>query len=177
VGSCSSTPAAAGTITVIATTPPYAASTKTWTWGSQTWSDAIRVPSGCNKSNFTISNTNADCRTYTPGTNTYYYYNWPYVSLYASTLCPSPWRVPTSSDINTLMATNVTRLQIYNAWGVGGAINGVDASYYAIDRDGRWWTITTSGSVNAYRFAYNTGEWNNDVDGKSTGNQVRCVKD
>jgi hypothetical protein len=69
-------------------TPPYAASTLIWTFGEQQWSDAIRIPA-CNKtSSFTDSYTEPQCRSYTSGTNTWYYYNWPYVVANPSTMCP-----------------------------------------------------------------------------------------
>jgi hypothetical protein len=45
-------------------TPRYAASTKTWVFGYQIWSDAIQIPS-CNKSSFKVSFTEPDCRSYT----------------------------------------------------------------------------------------------------------------
>ena len=75
------------------TTPPYAASTKTWTFGEQTWSDAIHIPE-CNKSSFTERYYETQCRSYTQGANTWYYYNWLYVNKHAARLCHSPWRVP-----------------------------------------------------------------------------------
>jgi hypothetical protein len=44
-------------------TPPYAASAQTWTFGNQTWSDAIHMP-GCNKESL-IDLYDPDCCSYT----------------------------------------------------------------------------------------------------------------
>jgi hypothetical protein len=44
-------------------TPRYAASTTTWKYGEQTWSDAIQVPE-CDKEDFEASST-PQCRSYT----------------------------------------------------------------------------------------------------------------
>jgi hypothetical protein len=82
-------------------TPRYAASTRTWTFGNQTWSDAIRMPE-CNKTDFTASYTDPHCRSYTEDGTTWYYYNWPYVDKNKAKMCPSPWRVPARSDIEDI---------------------------------------------------------------------------
>jgi hypothetical protein len=81
--------------------PQYAASTKTWRVGSQVWSDAIRIPA-CNKEAFTSSTATTQCRSYTSGTSTWYYYNWVYVDENQNTLCPSPWHVPSREEVVTL---------------------------------------------------------------------------
>jgi uncharacterized protein (TIGR02145 family) len=81
--------------------PRYAASTKTWTIGSQTWSDVINIPE-CDHDAFTNSLTVAYCRSYTTSEKKYYYYNWVYVNANQNTLCPSPWHVPTKDDFMVL---------------------------------------------------------------------------
>jgi hypothetical protein len=145
-------------------TPPYAASAQTWTFGSQTWSDAIHIPE-CNKSGFPVSNTDPQCRSYTDGTNTWYYYNAPYVDTYAAKLCPSPWRVPANTDFEGFVA-NSTAMDKINAWGLGGYASG--SSVYA---------------VNTHAYYKGTGQawcWYgyDDADElyRSSGMQVRCVK-
>jgi uncharacterized protein (TIGR02145 family) len=80
-----------------ATTPPYAASTTTWTAGTMTVSDAIQFPP-CNKTSFITSYDSPDCRSYTAGSATYYYYNWSFMKANEYLLCPSPWRVPTYTE-------------------------------------------------------------------------------
>jgi hypothetical protein len=146
-------------------TPPYAASAQMWTFGSQTWSDAIHIPE-CNKSGFPVSNTDPQCRSYTADGATWYYYNAPYVDTYAAKLCPSPWRVPTYEDFDGLIA-NFTAMDKINAWGFGGYASG--NSMY---------------NVNTYAYYKGTGQawyWHGYDDTvhdvyKSTGMQVRCVR-
>jgi hypothetical protein len=169
---CAST-AAVGTITVVAGPPQYAACTNTWVYGSQTWSCPIRIPS-CNKPDFTFSTTSADCIAYTSGTNTFYFYNWPYVNQYATTMCPSPWRMPSRTDVTTLMA-QVSYTTLLSAWGGGGCMDAV-LLRYNLGGHGRWWTGTGDSGTNAYRLAYSAVEYNITIDGRATGNQVRCVK-
>ena len=83
------------------TTPRFAASTKTWTVGKQTWSDAIRIPE-CNKNSYRSRETDPECCSYAKDGNTRYYYNWRYVQMHATHLCPAPWRVPDHDDFCTL---------------------------------------------------------------------------
>jgi hypothetical protein len=100
-------------------TPPHAASTRTWSVGIQTWSDAIHIPD-CNKMNEMNSLTVPQCRSYTEGANTWYYYNWPYVIANADLLCPIPWHVPTSSDLDILRRGKYTALELAITWGLNG---------------------------------------------------------
>jgi hypothetical protein len=79
--------------------PPHAASSKTWKFGNQTWSDVIQIPE-CNKETFEASYTTPQCYC-----NSGYLYNWVYVNTNAYTLCPNPWRVPSDSDLRALIAT------------------------------------------------------------------------
>jgi hypothetical protein len=95
-------------------TPPHAASTRTWTYGNQVWSDAIRMPE-CDKSDFILSNTSPDCRKKALGGGTWYYYNWSYVKVKASKLCPSPWRVPSLDDLKILKNDRNSSL-LYRHW-------------------------------------------------------------
>ncbi|MDR3185148.1 MAG: fibrobacter succinogenes major paralogous domain-containing protein, partial [Prevotellaceae bacterium] len=84
-------------------TPRYAASSATWVFGAQTWSDAIQIP-GCDKDDFGCSPSDPRCRSHTDQDGLKrYYYNWPYVNRHADTLCPSPWRVPSEADFETLI--------------------------------------------------------------------------
>jgi hypothetical protein len=83
-------------------TPPHAASTRTWRFGNQVWSDIIQIPA-CNKKSFDDSDDFPDCcngRSARSG----YYYNWAYVNAYKSTLCPGPWRIPTKDDFEALLS-------------------------------------------------------------------------
>jgi uncharacterized protein (TIGR02145 family) len=87
-------------------TPPYAASTQTWTivhqTGNQTWSDVINIPE-CNKQGtHSCDIYEPICRSYTANGITSYYYNWQYVTENYNKLCPMPWRVPSAADFVAL---------------------------------------------------------------------------
>jgi hypothetical protein len=153
--------------------PPYAASAQMWTFGSSTltWSDAIRIPA-CNKESFTNDYDNPQCRSYTSGTNTWYYYNWPYVNQNASMLCSSPWRVPTQSDFTTLASvTNYSNL--ISEWGYGGyalgsSVSSTSSAYY--------WSSTEYDNSLAYYLYYTNSNLGVNYNYKFNGFQVRCVK-
>jgi hypothetical protein len=164
---------ASGTITVVAVTPPDAASAKTWTYGGLTWSDAIRMPSGCNKSSIAISNTIPDCRSYTSNGNTWYYYNWTYVTQNATVLCPYPWRVPTESDLITLNS-NTNLVVLTNTWGYGGYVS--DASTIALPNGAAaLWGGSTSLN-RAWRISWDSSQKNLYETSLSAGFRLVCVK-
>jgi hypothetical protein len=165
---------ASGTITVNAVTPPNAASTKTWTYGGLTWSDVINITSGCNKSTFIHSTTSPDCRSYTSGSNTWYYYNWVYVTQNATVLCPYPWRVPTRSDLITLNNSTNNAILI-STWGVGGNITETNSVLYPTT-SGSLWSSTAGASGTAWRISWNTGTWNTVEWEKGQGYGAVCVK-
>jgi hypothetical protein len=141
----------------------YAATTQTWTFGNQTWSDAIQMPD-CNKEAFEDSDTAPQGRSYTSGGKTYYYYNWVYVSANKDKMCPSPWRVPSSSDMEALLDGEV--IDKVNAWGFGGyAYSG---SVHLVETQAYYWNNATG----YYWYGYG-----NEIDvSLSHGFQVRCVK-
>jgi hypothetical protein len=166
---------ASGTITVV---PQYAASTQTWVYGSQTWSDAIRIPE-CNNLSFNISNTSPDCRSYTPEKNTWYYYNWVYVNNNANVLCPSPWHVPTLAECQMLVS-NISVEVLRDTWGFGGGIASGNANCCPTTRF-YFWSITSAGDKASGFF----GCMNDSLlgtyiatfeDYKYYGMMVRCVK-
>jgi uncharacterized protein (TIGR02145 family) len=69
---------------------------------TQIWSDAVTA-TGCNKETFsggTANNYMTDCRTNPdyPGD----FFSWCAVARYGNTLCPFPWRVPSTQDFATL---------------------------------------------------------------------------
>jgi uncharacterized protein (TIGR02145 family) len=179
--------ASSGTITVtVPPTPPSAASTRTWTVGTQTWSDVINIPE-CNKTSFSASATTADCRS----NGSYgYLYSWVYVANNASTLCPSPWRVPTSDDFCTLDKSLNNRTScsnnrsgvygsVYNTtWGgqYGGGCGGTGVLGY-VGSMGHYWTSSADGTARAMALRYGvtlvTAQWS---EVKENGFYVRCVK-
>ena len=156
-------------------TPPHAASTQTWIFGNQTWSDAIRIPE-CNKTSFDDSYTDPHCRSYTSGSNTWYYYNWPYVNANAAQLCPSPWHVPSESDVQSLV-DNFNSTALISAWGYGGLVYG--SSEDGVSSGAYYWSSTEDDSYSiysAYGLVYDSDNLDVISLDKQNGFQVRCVK-
>lgn len=159
--------------TVMQDAPPYAASTQTWVFGSQTWSDAINIPE-CNKNSFEDSYTKPQCRSYSRGGKTWYYYNWAYVNRHAAELCPSPWRVPSREDFKALYAyAKDTRMS--DAWGLSGLI-GSSGSPYGQGSYGNYWSSSDDPSGYGYS-AYVSGSGFIPQYGSSKGYgySLRCV--
>jgi hypothetical protein len=156
-------------------TPPYAASTQTYKFGSQIWSDAIHDPA-CNKADFDGGSSEApkaDGCSYTDDGRTYYYYSWPYVVEHAIRLCPSPWRVPTLEDFETL-ANNTNGNALSTLWGYGGYPR--NSSMYNVSSDAYYWSSTEVGNYMYYLNANNSGLYMFSNGYKYTGSQIRCVK-
>jgi hypothetical protein len=152
--------------------PPFAASTTTWTFGDQTWSDAIHCPE-CNKETFENSNTDPKCRSYTENGKTRYYYNWAYIEANKATMCPNPWRVPTQQDFEQL-ANNTNADDLISAWGYGGYTWG--SSMSEVDSEVIYWSSTEYDSIGAYLLLYKSGYLGVSATYKYTGFQVRCVR-
>jgi hypothetical protein len=153
-------------------TPPHAASTLTWTYGNQVWSDAIQMPA-CNKSKFKSSNTSPDCHSYVSGTSTWYYYNWSYVEAHKSALCPAPWRVPTEIDLWILGSSTIPNA-LKNAWGQAGYS---DWGYMMSVGVGLYhWSSTKDGAKKAWNLACYDGSVYVRSRSKELGFQVRCVR-
>jgi hypothetical protein len=158
--------------------PPDAASTQTWTFGEQTWSDLIQI-SACNKPGFTLSNDNTSCRSDKSGKDgtLRYYYNWAYVLANAATLCPGPvWRVPSDADFKSLVATpGVTYSSLANAWGLGGYVGQTGMEH--VDDYGALGSTVTQTYNTYWGLYYYAGRA--PYAGTSVlylGQQVRCVK-
>ncbi|MDR0581816.1 MAG: hypothetical protein LBG31_02515 [Prevotellaceae bacterium] len=171
-------------------TPTYAASTQTWTFGNQTWSDAIHIPE-CNKGDFNVSDvTTPDCRSYTESGKTWYYYNWSYVIQNANTLCPSPWRIPTFDDAMDI-GGYTDYSELIAEWGLGGVVQYGTVSSFT--NEAAYWTSTQYEDEDfgillpeAWHLYYTSGvnlgmivlppAMAVTLAGLSIGMQVRCVK-
>jgi uncharacterized protein (TIGR02145 family) len=159
-------------------TPPQAASTRTWTFGDQTWSDAIQVQE-CNKADFIESESVPDCRSYADPESgkTFYYYNWPYVRANAAHMCQANWRVPARTDFEEL-AASVDGATFGAAW--GGVYGGIAySSSVEYTGSGAYYWSSTVGSSNtnrAYYLNYYSGTLFVSGTFKYYGFQVRCVK-
>jgi hypothetical protein len=154
-------------------TPPFAASTKTWVFGDQTWSDAVQIPE-CNKETFGLNDTEPQCRSYTTYGKTWYYYNLAYVNKHQDKMCPSPWRVPSRVDFELL--TKVTTSPASTAgWDLAGHAVGQNEIAF----DWEWGCVLSA--TRGYAFSYHgTLEQPDEVyrldAGIDCGFQVRCVK-
>ena len=153
-------------------TPHYAASTKTWTFGRQTWSDVIHFPE-CYKTSLTESYADPQCRRYTLGGKHYYYYNWPYVDMSKSWMCPSPWRMPTKEDFQELI-NNVKRIDLKVKWGLGGFADG--QSLVNKDYGFNLWSATDYDRYAAWYYSNDKFGTNLTIAKNKRGMQIRCVK-
>ncbi|MDR2359300.1 MAG: hypothetical protein LBD87_05825, partial [Prevotellaceae bacterium] len=81
-------------------TPPFAASTQTWTIAGRTWSDVIQLPE-CNDENGppVMGVPSCECWYYKGTKQITYHYE--YVFETGRTMCPKPWRLPISDEVKT----------------------------------------------------------------------------
>jgi hypothetical protein len=172
VGNCSST-AAEGILTVIDPTQLIAASTQTWTFGAQTWSDRIvATPADCIQTD-ALSTTDYMAVEYRVYYDRVYYKIQCVIDAQAS-LCPNPWRVPTWDDMQALRRT-ATYLDLILAWGYGGAAAGDGINRY----DWGSWYACISPMHNPrptfIRYA-NTGDYIVNYSNQIGAFQLRCVQ-
>jgi hypothetical protein len=127
----------------------------------------------CNKTGFKSSFTEPDGRSHTAGANTRYYYNWAYVNANQSTMCPSPWRVPTNDDLQALFyATNGATL--ISEWGSGGYVSG--NTIHNGNARGYYWSSTAASATYAHYLDFYDNFRNVGFTVMTDGFQVRCVK-
>jgi uncharacterized protein (TIGR02145 family) len=178
---CVSSTTLAGTITVNMGTystnggPNTAYSTSMWVFDRLTWSDRVAV-SACNKTSFTESDTDPQCRSYTVEGVLWYYYNWSYTIANQGTICPSPWRVPTSADLLVLIYAT-TNMTLINEWGYSSYVtaDGIDISNLNV---GYFWSSTEGyENIRASRLHYTEKNLGRSDAVKFIGFPVRCVKD
>jgi hypothetical protein len=167
---------ASGTITVSAANTITGSCTPECVIAGLTWSAPRSVdPSGCTLvSGGMTTNKNCPAQYKIVNNGAGYYYNWPCVNANATTICPSPWRVPTPSDLKKVAAAASPSL-LKLLWGYPGRISGNLIESGSV---GDIWSSdgTSYGSYWAHllRWYGNTVEtfehyW-------SDGLQVRCVK-
>ncbi|MCL2028553.1 MAG: fibrobacter succinogenes major paralogous domain-containing protein [Bacteroidales bacterium] len=165
---------------------------------TQVWSGAVTT-TGCDKTGFTAGNVNADCRNSTNG-SWVHYFNWCYVMRHATTLCPSPWRVPTCQDFvnldvamggtgigrslannatsNGWTGTNSTEKYTGTATGTwGGARWTQHATDFTTSLASSYWSSSESSATHAFRIAYSQSAIVYDNITKNiTGYALRCVR-
>ena len=173
---------------------------RTWTVGTQTWSDAVTA-TACQREIFSggvSDNLNADCRSNPdfPGD----LFSWCAVVRFADVLCPYPWRVPTArdfidldmgmggsgsnrdattSDIATpqfVMDNFITR------WGgaLGGASHPSSGVLYLQDLGAYWSQSQDVGEADSSGFALHVSAsgyvYPHSSGNKTFGFSVRCVR-
>ena len=183
-GTCNTAWAAASgqyTLTVAIATPPTAG-TNTYTCGTQTWSEPIRI-AACDKTSFTNSATTPDCRSYTYNSIKYYYYNQIYMDTYKTTMCPSPWRVPSTADFNNLkscLGSNpITNVYYPESSQWGGALAGFIACANSLNNAGSYgYYHSTDGVGSAPEAIFRFSSSSCGVYDLSSceGYQIRCVR-
>ena len=170
----------------------------TWVVGSQTWSAPVTA-TYCRKTAFNGGNTGAyltDCRsanTSSSAIHTTYgdLFSWCMVAKFATTICPSGWRVPTGTDFcnldKTLFSTstctnrtNASNLSVYmgSRWGgqyagyaYSGAVNYQTSTAY-------YWSQTETTATAGYTLYLTTGGYVYPQYNlyKTNGATLRCVK-
>jgi hypothetical protein len=149
------------------------ASTQTWTFGEQTWSDRVVArPGACDSVDvLSVSEAKKEYRKH----NGLYYYTWMCVVAARFELCPpiKGWRVPTYDDFKYLVryATGST---LYDAWGVGGYAFGDALRNESLT--GYYWSYTAADRNGSYGLAYHHGYTRVALHVQHSGRQVRCVK-
>ena len=158
-------------LTVSIPNPPN--SSGTWSCGTQIWSGALRNPASCTSTS-SLSTSSSPPAQYRDYSSSYgFYYNWTCVNTYATTLCPSPWRVPERSDfVELISCTSGSTLS--TAWGLPGIC--YSNTRYDNDKRGLFWSSTGSTAGLAYSFDYSTSYIKTITDGREYGFNVRCVR-
>jgi uncharacterized protein (TIGR02145 family) len=198
VGGCASS-STAGTMTVVSSIQGVA-STQTWVIGAQTWSAPLKkAQAGCTQTTDFGSITNPPMTAYYRSSELYnsssgYLYNWNCVNDYGYLLCPSPWRVPSNTDIGALHTAlggvnSYTPVQytMPDGWIVakygtawGGVFAGVGLGADVVEKGTRlniWGTTELDDTrALALQLRLPTTACTNCVSLKSSGYQVRCVR-
>jgi hypothetical protein len=160
-----------GTLTVRATTPPGAASTQTWTYDTQTWSDVIQI-SECATASFKVDGQTPSCCSSSATGRLLYYYNWAYVNANKGKMCPSPWRVPTKGDLDGLTAS-ATGSKVFDDWKATGAFVNGSLGWTAYSM---LWSSTEYNDTYAYYMDLKIYYWDKTTEPKISGMPVRCIK-
>jgi uncharacterized protein (TIGR02145 family) len=154
---------------------------KTYTCGTQMWSEPVRI-AACDKASLINSTTTPDCRSYTHNGITYYYYNWAYVNANAAAMCPAPWHVPTYAEyatlINFLGASGGDGVYYPESSTWGGATAGYAESggMYSVGSYSYYWTTSAQSDTMAWFLNMTGGNTRMAYGGKAAGMQVKCVQ-
>jgi hypothetical protein len=104
-----------------------------------------------------------------------YYYNWTCLNAQASTICPSPWRVPTRADLAAVRSA-VTPAALILLWGLPGRMGDNGGILNGAGTMGAVWTSAAAGSNYAYSSEWSTSAHSEPTRWYSDGEIVRCVR-
>ncbi|MDR0581557.1 MAG: fibrobacter succinogenes major paralogous domain-containing protein [Prevotellaceae bacterium] len=157
--------------------PPYSIG-NTWSCDSQIWSGALRNPASCPQQSSLSADEQPPAQYYDRGSSYGYYYNWTCVYENATTLCPSPWRVPTDNDLSTLVSCAEKNHSLdgslwLGAWGPTGY---VATSEFVESPTGHVWSQTAEPPPYAVCLLYDTNGVGIVADYRAVGFPVRCVR-
>jgi hypothetical protein len=164
------------TLTVTPLCPPNSVGPCTLTFDSQIWSGALRNPANCASASSLSTDFPPPAQYRDYSTSFGYYYNWTCVNTYATTLCPSPWRVPEHSDLNTLrlyMSPSV----LTAAWWNTGTGYAAGSSMIDMGSFGICWSSTPYTFYQTYALAYSNSGMSLAEHRWEYGYQVHCVRD
>jgi hypothetical protein len=171
-GTCNTTFTASGGQYTLWVSFPSVISADTWTCGTQLWSDVLIEPAGCAKTtSLSTSTPPAQYITFaeTPG----FYYNWTCVDLHGDTLCPSPWRVPSRTDLDNISVCGGLTWRISN-WPAYGFVQ--VAALQNNGLEGTIWSSTRYSTTYAWRANwYLSGVGSVSDNPIHLGHNVRCV--
>jgi hypothetical protein len=154
--------------------PPNSLGVCTWICGTQVWSGALRNAAGCAKVTAMSTLTTPPAQYLDYSTSYGYYYNWTCANTAQSSLCPSPWRVPTKFDLQNLeasyLAQSCTPMTPY-----GGIVYAGQSTPSFHDNTGYLWSVNTAGTNKASMIAYTAGWVGVGIYDLHLGGTIRCV--
>jgi uncharacterized protein (TIGR02145 family) len=168
------------------------ASNNVWTQGSHAWSDAVQASNCSSRTSFDAGASapyQADCRSNPNRRGDLF--SMCVIRRFANDLCPTPWRIPTADEFQTLdlslggVGTQVTspmhrdRYLNHTLW--GGEYNGFAFQNQALETstEAYYWSRTREGVYADYKLFFNSdGLVNPALGGHVTrGFAVRCIRD
>jgi hypothetical protein len=84
-------------------------------------------------------------------------------------VCPKGWHLPSDEEWDDIVLNGFSDLQI-------GGFRGIDGNFYDVGSDSAWWTATENSEDNEGAYILDIN-FSIDINDKSCGFSVRCVKD
>jgi hypothetical protein len=168
---------ASGQITVGVLYPP-GATTITSTCGTQTWSSYLRhAVSGCASTSSLSTSNPPPAQYYTHVSKYGYLYNWTCMNNNATILCPYPWHVPSTSELEYVRScTSMMQAGPQMNWGGSGYMIG--GTVYEYDWRGFMWAREQASSTKGWFLGWIDSGFLYDLydRDKNYGISIKCVK-